>query len=103
MTEQSTIHYERTSPQVAGGGCTERLPRTVGGDRALEVILTSADYDASTAERWGWVTRALPDAELDAFVDVIIGPPCAAHAAVASVLGSDVSCSSKVSVSSASG
>ena len=45
---------------------------TIGRDRALEVILTSADYDASTAERWGWVTRALPDAELDAFVDAIV-------------------------------
>ena len=50
---------------LPGGGGTERLPRTIGRDRALEVILTSADYDASTAEQWGWVTRALPDAELD--------------------------------------
>jgi hypothetical protein len=57
---------------LPGGGGTERLPRTIGRDRALEVILTSADYDASTAEGWGWVTRALPDAELDAFVDAIV-------------------------------
>ena len=57
---------------LPGGGGTERLPRTIGRDRALEVILTSDDYDASTAERWGWVTRALPDAELDAFVDAIV-------------------------------
>jgi enoyl-CoA hydratase/carnithine racemase len=57
---------------LPGGGGTERLPRTIGRDRALEAILTSADYDASTAERWGWVTRALPDAELDAFVDAIV-------------------------------
>jgi enoyl-CoA hydratase/carnithine racemase len=56
---------------LPGGGGTERLPRIIGRDRALEVILTSADYDASTAEQWGWVTRALPDAELDAFVDAI--------------------------------
>jgi enoyl-CoA hydratase/carnithine racemase len=53
---------------VPGGGGTERLPRTIGRDRALEVILSSADYDAATAERWGWVTRALPDAELDEYV-----------------------------------
>ena len=57
---------------LPGGGGTERLPRAIGRDRALEVILTSADYDASTAEQWGWVTRALPDAELDAFVDAIV-------------------------------
>lgn len=54
---------------VPGGGGTERLPRAVGRDRALEVILSSADYDADIAEGWGWVTRALPDDELDAFVD----------------------------------
>jgi enoyl-CoA hydratase/carnithine racemase len=57
---------------LPGGGGTERLPRAIGRDRALEVILTSADYDADTAQRWGWVTRALPDAELDAFVNAIV-------------------------------
>ncbi|MFD7310403.1 enoyl-CoA hydratase/isomerase family protein [Promicromonospora sp. NPDC059942] len=57
---------------VPGGGGTERLPRLVGRDRALEAVLTSVDYDAATAERWGWVTRALPDAELDEFVDGIV-------------------------------
>ena len=56
---------------MPGGGGTERLPRFIGRDRALEVILSSDDYDASTAERWGWITRALPDAELDDFVDAI--------------------------------
>ncbi|TDO46800.1 enoyl-CoA hydratase/carnithine racemase [Kribbella sp. VKM Ac-2527] len=56
---------------LPGGGGTERLPRFVGRDRALEVILSSSDYDAELAERWGWVTRALPDAELDQFVDTM--------------------------------
>jgi len=54
---------------LPGGGATERLPRLIGRDRALEVILTGHDYDADTAERWGVITRALPDAELDAFVE----------------------------------
>ena len=57
---------------LPGGGGTERLPRFLGRDRALEVILGSGDYDAAQAERWGWVTRALPDAELDAFVDQMV-------------------------------
>src|SRR3954453_16083827 len=57
---------------VPGGGGAERLPRTIGRDRALEAILGSADYDADLAERWGWVTRTLPDAELDAFVDATV-------------------------------
>ena len=56
---------------LPGGGGTERLPRFVGRDRALEVILSSSDYGADLAERWGWVTRAVPDAELDAFVDTM--------------------------------
>lgn len=57
---------------VPGGGGTERLPRQIGRDRALEVILTSADYDADTAERWGWVTRALDDDRLDEHVAGIV-------------------------------
>lgn len=57
---------------VPGGGGTERLPRLIGRDRALEVILSSDDYDAVTAERWGWVTRAIPDAELDDHVATIV-------------------------------
>ncbi|MBT2323696.1 enoyl-CoA hydratase/isomerase family protein [Variovorax paradoxus] len=56
---------------LPGGGGTERLPRTIGRDRALEAILSSSDYDAALAERWGWVTRALPDTELDGFVDAM--------------------------------
>jgi enoyl-CoA hydratase/carnithine racemase len=54
---------------LPGGGGSERLPRFVGRDRALEAILSSDDYGADLAEKWGWVTRTLPDAELDAFVD----------------------------------
>ncbi len=57
---------------LPGGGGTERLPRALGRDRALEAILTSDDYDADTAERWGWVTRTLPDDELDEFVESIV-------------------------------
>ena len=54
---------------LPGGGGSERLPRFVGRDRALEAILSSNDYDADLAERYGWVTRALPDGDLDRFVD----------------------------------
>ena len=57
---------------VPGGGGTERLPRQIGRDRALEAILTSADYDAETAERWGWVTRTLNDEMLDDYVAEVV-------------------------------
>ncbi|MFE9679520.1 enoyl-CoA hydratase/isomerase family protein [Streptomyces sp. NPDC006259] len=53
---------------VPGGGGSDRLARLLGRDRALEAILTSQDFDADTAERYGWVTRAVPDAELDELV-----------------------------------
>jgi enoyl-CoA hydratase/carnithine racemase len=56
---------------LPGGGGSERLPRLIGRDRALEVILSSDDYDADLAERYGWVTRAIADADLDRFVDAI--------------------------------
>ena len=54
-----------------GGGGTERLPHLVGRGRALEIILGANDFDGDTAERYGYVNRALPDAELDGFVDVL--------------------------------
>jgi enoyl-CoA hydratase/carnithine racemase len=54
-----------------GGGGTERLPPLVGRGRALEIILGANDFDGDTAERYGYVNRALPDAELDHFVDTL--------------------------------
>jgi enoyl-CoA hydratase/carnithine racemase len=54
-----------------GGGGTERLPPLVGRGRALEIILGANDFDGETAERYGYVNRALPDAELDGFVDAL--------------------------------
>jgi len=54
---------------MPGGGGLERLPLLVGRARALEIIVGANDFDADTAERYGWVNRALPDGELDAFVD----------------------------------
>jgi enoyl-CoA hydratase/carnithine racemase len=54
-----------------GGGGTERLPALVGRGRALEIILGSNDFDGETAERYGYVNRALPDTELEGFVDAL--------------------------------
>jgi enoyl-CoA hydratase/carnithine racemase len=52
-----------------GGGGTERLPHLVGRGRALEIVLGANDFDGDLAERYGYVNRALPDTELDGFVD----------------------------------
>jgi enoyl-CoA hydratase/carnithine racemase len=56
---------------IPGGGGSERLPRLIGRDRALEVILSSEDYDADIAEHYGWVTRTIADKDLDSFVDAM--------------------------------
>jgi enoyl-CoA hydratase/carnithine racemase len=56
---------------VAGGGPMARLPHLIGRNRALEVLLSSDDITAEQAEAWGYVNRALPDAELDAFVEAL--------------------------------
>lgn len=54
---------------VPGGGSIEVLSALAGRSRALEIIVGSDDFDADTAERYGWINRALPDAELPGFVD----------------------------------
>src|SRR5450432_1587784 len=56
---------------VAGGGPMARLTRLAGRSRALEVLLSADDIPADLAERYGYVNRSLPDAELDDFVDAL--------------------------------
>jgi enoyl-CoA hydratase/carnithine racemase len=56
---------------VPGGGPMARLPRLIGRGRALEVLLGADDIPGDLAERYGYVNRALPDAELDAFVEAL--------------------------------
>jgi enoyl-CoA hydratase/carnithine racemase len=56
---------------VPGGGPMARLPRLIGRGRALEVLLSGEDIPGDLAERYGYVNRALPDAELDQFVDAL--------------------------------
>jgi enoyl-CoA hydratase/carnithine racemase len=56
---------------VPGGGPMARLPQLIGRNRALEVLLSSDDIRGDQAEAYGYVNRALPDAELDAFVEAL--------------------------------
>src|SRR5437870_9692764 len=62
-------HFEVGAGIVPGGGPMARLPRLMGRGRALEVFLGADDIPGDLAERYGYVNRSLPDAELDAFVD----------------------------------
>jgi enoyl-CoA hydratase/carnithine racemase len=56
---------------VAGGGPMARLPRQMGRQRTLEVLLSSDDIGGDLAAAYGYVNRSLPDGELDAFVDAL--------------------------------
>jgi enoyl-CoA hydratase/carnithine racemase len=56
---------------LPGGTGTQNLPRLVGRARAMEVILGGIDVDAETAERWGWLNRALPADAIDAHVGAL--------------------------------
>lgn len=58
---------------IPGGGGSERLSLQTGRARALEIIIGAMDFDADTAERYGWINRAVPDGELDAFVAALAG------------------------------
>ena len=62
----------------------------MGAPRALEAILGATLFDAELAERYGWINRALPAAELDQFVETLARriaalPPGVAAAAKAAV------------------
>jgi len=59
---------EQAFGTIPGGGAVQHLTRLMGRARALEVILSAADYSAELAERYGWINRALPADALAEFV-----------------------------------
>jgi enoyl-CoA hydratase/carnithine racemase len=54
-----------------GAGGIQHLTRLLGRGRAMEVILSSGDYDADLAERYGWVNRAMSQETLGPFVQAL--------------------------------
>jgi enoyl-CoA hydratase/carnithine racemase len=54
---------------IPGGGPSTRLPGIVGRGRALEILLGGDDFSGELAERYGYVNRAVPDAQFEQFVD----------------------------------
>jgi enoyl-CoA hydratase/carnithine racemase len=53
---------------IPGGGGTQYLRERIGRSRALEVILSGDSVDARTAAAYGWINRAVPATDLDAYV-----------------------------------
>jgi enoyl-CoA hydratase/carnithine racemase len=60
--------FEPALGVVPGAGAAQHLTRLMGRGRALEVMLSAHDFDATLAEKYGWINRALPAADLDHFV-----------------------------------
>jgi enoyl-CoA hydratase/carnithine racemase len=60
--------FEPAFGLLPGGGAAQHLTRLMGRARALEVMLSAQDYSAELAERYGWINRALPAAELPDFI-----------------------------------
>jgi len=63
--------FEVSQGLVAGGGAMARLARLVGRGRAMEVTLVGNDCNGPTAELYGYVDRAVPDADLDGVMEGI--------------------------------
>jgi enoyl-CoA hydratase/carnithine racemase len=61
--------FEVGAGVVPGGGPMARLSRLVGRGRALEILLVADDLDGPRAEQYGYINRAIPDAQLDDEVD----------------------------------
>jgi enoyl-CoA hydratase/carnithine racemase len=78
--------FEPSFGVIPGAGGVQHLARLLGRGRALEVMLSAQDYDADLAERYGWINRALPAAELGDFVKSLAHRiarfPAAGHAVV---------------------
>ena len=54
---------------LPGGTGTQRMPRLIGRNRAIEVILCGIDMDADTAERWGYLNRAFEPGQIGPYVE----------------------------------
>ncbi|EIN11728.1 ClpP/crotonase [Punctularia strigosozonata HHB-11173 SS5] len=44
---------------IPGGGGTQRLARTIGKSKTMELVLTGRNFSAAEAERWGLVSRVV--------------------------------------------
>jgi len=79
---------------MPGGGGTQRLARTLGKHRTMELVLTGRAVSAVEAEQFGLVNRVVPadqwrDEAIDLAHAVAAGPPLAIRLAKQAVLGAE--------------
>jgi len=78
---------------ILTGFCgTQKLPRLIGRNKALEIFMTAQTYDAADALRMGYVNRVLPAGvfwqEVRAFAEGVAAHPGAALAAAKRLINS---------------
>ncbi|MCH7735906.1 MAG: enoyl-CoA hydratase/isomerase family protein [Chloroflexi bacterium] len=59
---------------MPGGGSTQRLPRRVGLQRAMELLTTGKWISGTEAVEWGLALRAVPAEGLDDELETLLGP-----------------------------
>jgi len=59
---------------MPGGGSTQRLPRRVGLQRAMELLTTGKWISGAEAVEWGLALRSAPADGLDDELETILGP-----------------------------
>lgn len=72
-TDAKLCFPEASAGFLASGGGSTFTALAAGPARALEFLLSARDFDGAEAERFNLVNRALPKAELDAYLDDLIG------------------------------
>ncbi|WP_431878641.1 enoyl-CoA hydratase family protein [Amycolatopsis sacchari] len=86
VAESGRFAFLFTKVGLSGGdmGAAYLLPRVVGAARATELLMLGDTIDAATAERYGLVTRLVPDDGLDEAVAALArrlaGGPALAYA-----------------------
>jgi len=59
---------------MPGGGSTQRLPRRIGLQRAMELLTTGRWLSGAEAETWGLVLRSVPAETLDEELEKLLAP-----------------------------
>ena len=59
---------------MPGGGSTQRLPRRIGMQRAMELLTTGRWLSGAEAEAWGLILRAAPADALEGELEKLLSP-----------------------------
>ena len=59
---------------IPGGGSTQRLPRRIGMQRAMELLTTGRWLSGSEAAEWGLILRAVAADDLDKELENLLAP-----------------------------